>query len=106
MSPAASPTGSCGSIKDSAAQDVRSIPCAVACDGGGIDITIKDENAVLAAIPEKARLWRADGGDDSTHEGHRFGADDKLFLLQRTALKDCLSLEDEKADKAQMLRGQ
>jgi len=58
---------------------------------------------VLVSIPEGARIWRAGSDDDSDHR-KRFGADDKLFRLDRTALTQCLSLADDDKEKAAMRR--
>ena len=86
-------TGSCGSIHDQMSPGEKGAVahCGVACDGGPIDFTLKDQATVLVAIPRGASTSSATGD----HDGPRFGADDKTFLLFRTALTECLSLDPE-----------
>ena len=98
--------GSCGAIHDLAGSALGSAHCSVDCDGGGIDVAIKDATAVLVSIPEGARIWKSgDTSDQPTNERRRFGADDKVFRLDKTALTDCLQLAAED-EKSAMRRGQ
>ena len=76
------------------------------CDGGSIDVAIKDAKSVLVSIPAGARLWRAGSDDDSGNARKRFGADDKLFRLDKVALTQCLSLASDDKVKAALRRGQ
>ena len=99
--------GGCGSIHDTS--DVGGAAgvahCGVDCDGGSIDVAIKDQKSVLLSIPYRARIWRAGSVNDSDH-AKRFGADDKAFRLDKVALTECLHLADDSKEKASMRRGQ
>jgi hypothetical protein len=95
--------GSCGSIHDADKGGSGIAHCGVDCDGGQIDVSIKDEKSVLLSIPEGARFWRA-GSDNDTDQRKRFGADDKVFRLDKTALTECLGLADDDKEKAAMRR--
>jgi hypothetical protein len=104
--------GGCGAIHDTA--DTGGVAtsgaaavahCGVDCDGGSIDVAIKDAKSVLVSIPTGARIWRPGSVNDSDHS-KRFGADDKVFRLDKTALTECLRLADDSAEKASMRRGQ
>jgi hypothetical protein len=99
--------GDCGAIHDTA--DAGGAPavahCGVDCDGGSIDVAIKDARSVLVSIPTGARIWRANSDNDSD-QSKRFGSDDKVFRLGKTALTDCLRLADDNAEKAALRRGQ
>ena len=95
--------GSCGFIHDADKGGTGIAHCGVDCDGGQIDVSIKDEKSVLLSIPEGARFWRA-GSDNDTDQRKRFGADDKVFHLDKTALTQCLSLADDDKEKAAMRR--
>jgi hypothetical protein len=99
--------GDCGAIHDTA--DVGGSTgvahCGVDCDGGSIDVAIKDAKSVLVSIPEGARIWRANANDDSDQR-RRFGSDDKVFRLDKVALTQCLRLADDSKEKASMRRGQ
>ena|GEM_PF-509171 len=101
--------GNCGAIHDTAdaGGSAGVAHCGVDCDGGSIDVAIKDAKSVLVSIPEGARLWRA--GSDEEEPGNtrkRFGADDKVFRLDKVALTQCLRLADDNKVKAMLRRGQ
>jgi hypothetical protein len=101
--------GNCGSIHDTSdvggSADVAH--CGVDCDGGSIDVAIKDANSVLVSIPQGARLWRAGSEEDNPGNARkRFGADDKVFRLDRVALTQCLRLAGNRKEKAMLRRGQ
>ncbi len=101
--------GSCGAISaDGAGTAANAVNCGVDCDGGEIDVKLKDDKTVLVSIPEGARVWDASSDDDeepAEGRGH-FGADDKLFRLDRTALTDCLSLAGDDDEKAAIRKGE
>jgi hypothetical protein len=96
-------SGSCGSSHDADKSGTGIAHCGVDCDGGQIDVSVKDEKSVLLSIPEGARFWRA-GSDNDTDQRKRFGADDKVFRLEKTALTQCLGLADDAEEKAAMRR--
>jgi hypothetical protein len=104
--------GECGAIHDAADDGgaaasgaAAAAHCGVDCDGGSIDVAIKDAKSVLVSIPTGARIWRANSVNDSDQR-KRFGSDDKVFRLDKTALTECLRLADDKAEKAALRRGQ
>jgi hypothetical protein len=79
--------------------------CSVACDGGRIDVALKDNGSILVTIPDGARTLdeTPDGaGVKVLHGG--FGADDKLFRVDRAELRRCLELAADKDEKTAMLR--
>jgi hypothetical protein len=104
--------GNCGAIHDTT--DVGGSAgvahCGVDCDGGRIDVAIKDASSVLVSIPGGARLWRAgSAGVDEDVPGkarQNFGADDKVFRLDKVALSQCLPLASDNKEKAMLRRGQ
>jgi hypothetical protein len=101
--------GSCGSIHDDseAGQSANAVHCGVDCDGGSIDVAIKDAKSVLISIPDGARIWRAgSNGEDEGYSHQRFGADDKVFRLDKVTLIQCLRLADDSKEKAMLRRGQ
>ena len=99
--------GDCGSIHDTSdvGGSAAVAHCGVDCDGGSIDVAIKDAKSVLVSIPHGARIWRA-GSDNDSDQAKRFGADDKVFRLDKVGLTECLRLADDSQEKASMLRGQ
>jgi hypothetical protein len=73
----------------SVADDGKSgLSCGIDCDGGRIDVRVKDAASILVSIPDGARTWEA--GEEEPPANARFGVDDKLFRLDRTKLQDCL----------------
>ena len=101
--------GNCGAIHadGDAPESGKVAHCGVDCDGGRIDVAIKDEKSVLVSIPAGARIWRAGSdGDPSQEARKKFGADDKVFRLDKVALTQCLGLANDKEEKAMMRRGQ
>jgi hypothetical protein len=75
--------------------------CGIDCDGGSIDIRPRDASSVLVDIPYGARHWDPESDADNPPQAD-FGADDKVFRLDRTALKECLSLVFDEELKARM----
>ena len=96
-------SGSCNGAVDNGGM----LHCGVDCDGGQIDVRLKDANAVLVDIPYGARVWdpsqdeTSDDPDAGVVPEAEFGTDDKTFLLQRTALDACVSLMND--DDKQLL---
>jgi hypothetical protein len=83
--------------------------CSVACDGGSIDVALKDNGSLLVTLPDGARVWTSDESDKQgeadlkgLHGG--FGADDKLFRVDRADIKQCLELGADAEEKANMTR--
>jgi hypothetical protein len=101
--------GDCSSIHDSSDADKsgNAVHCGVDCDGGSMDVAIKDAKSVLVSIPNGARIWRpGSDGDEPGNSRRRFGRDDKVFRVDKVALNECLSLADDNKEKAAMRRGQ
>jgi len=88
-------SGACGSTVDGK----TALSCGFDCDGGHVDVRVKDAESILVSIPDGAQTW--DPGESEPPADARFGPDDKLFRLDRTSLRDCLpeALDDDvKAD--------
>jgi hypothetical protein len=81
------------------------VHCSIACDGGSIDVALKDNGSVLLTMPAGARLWRPGADDNDTVHG-AFGPDDKLFRVDRGDLPQCLPLASAKDEKALLTRGE
>ena len=72
------------------------LSCGFDCDGGHIDVRVKDAQSILVSIPDGARTWDPTSAAEPP-AGARFGTDDKLFRLDRASLRDCLpeALDDD-----------
>jgi hypothetical protein len=68
------------------------LACGIDCDGGSLSVRVKNAQSILIDIPESVRMFDPAASDETADlpQGARFGADDKLFRLDRTALADCL----------------
>ena len=93
-------TGSCSGTIDGK----KLLNCGVDCDGGTINVRLKDKNSILVDIPYGARTWDSTLDPEADVEpadnpDATFGADDKTFRLDRTALSNCTDLVWDDADK-------
>jgi hypothetical protein len=90
-----------GSCSSAVAQDDetgrKTIHCGVDCDGGKIDVALKDDGSILVSIPDGARLWKP--GSEDTHIHGAFGPDDKLFRVDRAKTAECLPLAADAAER-------
>ena len=73
------------------------------CDGGNIDVSLRDAKSVLVGIPAGARISSDRDADEMVDHSKRFGSDDKIFRLDRAKVAECLGLADD-ADKPAMRR--
>lgn len=98
-------SGSCGISSDGR----NALGCGVECDGGQLDVRVRNDSSVLVEIPESVRLY--DPSSDEAEPGEelpaaaRFGADDKLFRLDRATLKDCAPVIFDEELKAKVIQG-
>ena len=77
--------------------------CGIDCDGGIVDVSVKDAKSVMVSIPYGVRYWDSNS-DDEPPSAASFGDDDKLFRLDRTSMSDCLPLASDDEDKAEMAK--
>jgi len=71
------------------------ILCAVTCDAGRVDITLKDNGSVYLTFPNNAAIWTPSEADDPKAKGPKLGADDLIFRLDRSPGAPCAALADE-----------
>ncbi len=81
--------------------------CGIDCDGGQIDVTMKDADAMLVSIPYGARTWdptedTESGDEPAANPAAEFGSDDKLFKLDRTDLSECAVLVYDETMQAEI----
>jgi hypothetical protein len=95
--------GDCAVPHDASDASPAGAHCSVACDGGAIEVALKDKDAVMLSIPEGARLWKPGSDDDASVHG-AFGPDDKLFRLDRSPAAECAEEGADAAEKALLKR--
>ena len=95
-------SGSCGENAETGA-----LGCGIDCDGGSLSVRVKNDQSVLVAIPDSVRLYDPSASDEFSElpRGARFGSDDKLFRLDRTALNDCAPVIFDEEIKAKVVSG-
>ena len=62
--------------------------CGVECDGGGIDVAMKDDKSAVVEL-ERIRMWDRKKPDDESVNDLEAGADDKTFRVDRANLGEC-----------------
>lgn len=78
--------------------------CDVDCDGGGISVSLaNNDNAVIVKL-DHIRIWKGNDPDSEAAGALEAGADDKVFRLDRTSLNDCASLVADRKELAAMRR--
>lgn len=88
-------SGYCNHAQNEETDGELRMSCSVECDGGGISVGLpKDGDGAVVRI-ERVRIWQNSNPDDETSQALEGGSDDKVFRLQRTALKDCESLVED-----------
>eukprot|EP01035_Chromulina_nebulosa_P005576 gene5576-biopygen4714 len=92
-------SGECGREAGKAGQ----IGCGIDCDGGGYDVSFKDDSSVELSIPSSVRLDAEQDGTAIETAGFKSG--DTAFVLHRTALKDCLPAISDDDLKAKISQG-
>lgn len=95
-------SGSCGENAETG-----TLGCGVECDGGSLGVRVKNAQSILVDIPDSVRLFDPSASDEFADlpHGARFGADDKLFRLDRAPLSDCLPVIYDESVKTRVLSG-
>ena len=81
------------------------IECSAACEGGPVDIKLKNDGSVWLTFPHNASIWSPNEAGDTVVKPTGLGADDLLFRLDRAAGAQCAPLTSD-ADEAAALRKQ
>ena len=73
--------------------------CGVDCEGGGIQVAMKDEKSALIRL-ERIRIWERNKADDDASNDLVAGADDKIFRVDRSDLHECSELVTDRKELA------
>ena len=76
--------------------------CGVDCDGGGINVSLANDDKSAVIQLDRIRIWKDRNYDEDAAQDLNGGADDKVFRLDRTDLKDCESLVTDRKELAAM----
>ena len=79
------------------------ISCGVDCDGGGVTVSLANNNASLIVKPlDRILIWKGIFFYDTATTEINSGADDKVFRLDRTKLDECTPLVADRKELAAM----
>ena len=104
-------SGDCGhaavtKVPDNAETEIPAgidISCGVDCDGGGVTVSLANNDASLIVKPiDRIRIWKGKNPDESAATALNAGADDKVFRLDRTKLDECTPLVADRKELAAM----
>jgi hypothetical protein len=97
-------SGSCRHVIAEGEGDQLRFGCGVDCDGGSIGVALsKDDKSTLVSV-ERVRIWQNNKPDEDASEELVGGADDKVFRLDRTELRECASLVTDRKEMAALRR--
>lgn len=73
--------------------------CGVDCDGGRIDVAMKDDKSAVIEL-ERIRMWDRKKPDEDGGNDLVAGADDKTFRVDRAELRECAELVTDRQELA------
>ncbi len=76
--------------------------CAVDCDGGGVNVTLANNDNSVVVTLDHIRIWKGNTPDAREAGALQAGADDKIFKLDRTSPNECTSLVADRKELAAM----
>lgn len=92
-------SGACHAVQSKDTEDEVRLACSVDCDGGGIQIGLGKTADATRVRLERVRIWQNSRPDDEGQELSA-GADDKIFRLDRTDMKECEMLVTDRKELA------
>jgi hypothetical protein len=97
-------SGSCNHIIADGEGRQLQFGCGVDCDGGGIGVALSNDDKSTLVSVERVRIWQHNKPDEDASGDLVGGADDKLFRLDRTELRECASLVTDRKELAALRR--
>jgi hypothetical protein len=85
-------------VAENAGGEIR-LGCGVDCEGGGIQVAMKDDKSALIRL-ERIRIWERNKPDDDASNDLVAGADDKIFRVDRADLHECSELVTDRKELA------
>ena len=93
-------SGSCRHVVAEDKGDEIRLGCGVDCDGGGIDVAVKDDKSAIIHL-ERVVVWeRNKANDEDARKDFEAGADDKMFRVDRADLRECAELVTDRKELA------
>lgn len=104
-------SGDCGHIASvRSSEEADAVPiaagidfsCGVDCDGGGIDVSLADNDASALVRLDRIRIWKTNAPESKAVDVLEAGADDKVFRLDRADMSECTPLAADRKELAAM----
>lgn len=96
--------GDCGHVvAEDTGQEIR-FGCGVDCDGGGLGVSLAKDDKSATVELARVRIWKRNTAPEETAEDLVAGDDDAKFRLERTDLRDCAELGDDRKEIAALKR--
>lgn len=89
-------------VAENSGGEIR-LGCGVDCEGGGIEVAMKDDRSALIRL-ERIRIWERNKADDDASNYLVAGADDKIFRVDRADLHECSELVTDRKEIAALRR--
>ncbi|MET0678907.1 MAG: hypothetical protein ABW175_24175 [Bradyrhizobium sp.] len=83
-------------VAENSGGEIR-LGCSVDCEGGGIDVAMKDDKSARIRL-ERIRIWERNKPDDDASNDLVAGADDKIFRVDRADLRECAELVTDRKE--------
>jgi len=87
-------------VAENSGGEIR-LGCGVDCEGGGIEVAMKDHRSALIRL-ERIRIWERNKVDDDVGDDLVAGADDRIF--ERADLHECSELVTDRKELAALRR--
>lgn len=94
-------SGGCNPVAEEGTKNSQ-LSCYVDCDGGGIGITLANDDKVAMLEVERIRIWRNSHPDEEASYSLEAGQDDHIFRLERVDTRQCASLVTDREELAAM----
>ncbi|MDE5456537.1 hypothetical protein GWE18_27665 [Bradyrhizobium sp. CSA112] len=95
-------SGYCSHIVENTGGEIR-LGCSVDCEGGGIQVAMKDDKSALIQL-KRIRIWERNKADEDASNDLVAGADDKIFRVDRADLRECAELVTDRRELAALRR--
>lgn len=89
-------------VAEDKGNDIR-YGCGVDCEGGGINVAMKDDKSALIRLT-RIRIWERNKADDDASNDLVAGADDRVFRVDRAELRECAELVTDRKELAALRR--
>jgi hypothetical protein len=92
-------SGFCNHVVAEGKGDEIRYGCGVDCEGGGINVAMKDDKSAIIRL-ERIVVWERNKQDEDASDALLAGTDDKIFRVDRADLRECAELVTDRKELA------